>query len=100
MLFGLHISYSRSHNLPIHIIDIVGYSKQVTLYYTRLAGVVTGEAFLFLASVTTLFLKSVCYIYLLISLQPTVSLICINADEIRLVRCEVADVLILSLIHI
>ena len=35
--------------LSIHIIDIVGYSKQVTLYYTHLAGVVTGEAFLFLA---------------------------------------------------
>ena len=51
--------------LSIHIIDIVGYSKQVTLYYTHLAGVVTGEAFLFLASVTTLSLK-VCVIHMVI----------------------------------
>ena len=51
--------------LSIHIIDIVGYSKQVTLYYTRLAGVVTGEAFLFLASVTTLFLI-VCVIHMIL----------------------------------
>ena len=29
--------------------DIVGYSKQVTLYYPHLAGVVTSEAFLFIA---------------------------------------------------
>ena len=34
-------------------------------------------------AVTTLFLKSVCYTYILISLQPTRSLICIlNEDEI------------------
>ena len=38
-------------------------------------------------AVTTLFLKSVCYTYILISLQPTRSLICIlNEDEICLVR--------------
>ena len=38
-------------------------------------------------AVTTLFLKSVCYTYILISLQPTRSLICIlNEDEICRVR--------------
>ena len=51
--------------LSIHIIDIVGYSKQVTLYYTHLSGVVTGEASLFLASVTTLS-KKVCVIHMVI----------------------------------
>ena len=51
--------------LSIHIIDIVDYSKQVTLYYTHLAGVVTGETFLFLASVTTLS-KKVCVIHMVI----------------------------------
>ena len=35
--------------LSIHNNDIVGYLKQVTFYYTHLSGVVTGEAFLFLA---------------------------------------------------
>ena len=38
-------------------------------------------------AVITLFLKSVCYTYILISLQPTRSLICIlNEDEICRVR--------------
>ena len=43
-------------------------------------------------AVTTLFLKSVCYTYILISLQPTMSLICIlNEDEICRVRRAVAE---------
>ena len=49
--------------LSIHNNDIVGYLKQVTFYYTHLSGVVTGEAFLFLASATTLSLK-VCAIHM------------------------------------
>ena len=43
-------------------------------------------------AVTTLFLKSVCYTYILISLQPTMSLICIlNKDEICHVRRAVTE---------
>ena len=43
-------------------------------------------------AVTTLFLKSVCYTYIPISLQPTRSLICIlNEDEICRVRRAVAE---------
>ena len=42
---------------------------------------------------TTLFLKSVCYTYILISLQPTRSLICIlNKDEICHVRRAVTEI--------
>ena len=43
-------------------------------------------------AVTTLFLKSVCNTYILISLQPTMSLICIlNKDEICHVRRAVTE---------
>ena len=54
-----------SSALSIHNNDIVGYLKQVTFYYTHLSGVVTGEAFLFLASVTTLS-KKVCVIHMIL----------------------------------
>ena len=52
---------------PIHVAAIVieGYLKQINLYHTHHTGAVTGEAFLFLASATTLFLK-VCVIHMIL----------------------------------
>ena len=61
-------------------------NRNIKIIYKKYVFASIGRA------VTTLFLKSVCYTYILISLQPTRSLICIlNEDEICRVRRAVAE---------